>query len=276
MLEMMKNVFKKPALLLAASLAALMTMSCKTQYEIMLEGNDVPGKYRMAFELFDAGKYSKAASMFESLKIAVRGTLQDDTVQYYTAYSHYCFGDMIAAEQAFDSFISTFPRSPFVDKARFMYLDCLYQATYRYELDQTPTYKALAAITEYLIDYPKNDYTPQCHAMIEDLEERLDRKEYESAKLYYTIEDYKAAHYAPKLVLKEDAGNIYREDIMYYTVLAAYKYALNSVPEKQRERYMTFTDDYFSFVSEFPESGYRKELDGLAARAQHFLNKDKK
>ena len=161
MLEMMKNVFKKPALLLAASLAALMTMSCKTQYEIMLEGNDVPGKYRMAFELFDAGKYSKAASMFESLKIAVRGTLQDDTVQYYTAYSHYCFGDMIAAEQAFDSFISTFPRSPFVDKARFMYLDCLYQATYRYELDQTPTYKALAAITEYLIDYPKNDYTPQ-------------------------------------------------------------------------------------------------------------------
>lgn len=276
MLEMMKNVFKNPALLLAASLAALMTMSCKTQYEIMLEGNDVPGKYRMAFELFDAGKYSKAASMFESLKIAVRGTLQDDTVQYYTAYSHYCFGDMIAAEQAFDSFISTFPRSPFVDKARFMYLDCLYQATYRYELDQTPTYKALAAITEYLIDYPKNDYTPQCHAMIEDLEERLDRKEYESAKLYYTIEDYKAAHYALKLVLKEDAGNIYREDIMYYTVLAAYKYALNSVPEKQRERYMTFTDDYFSFVSEFPESGYRKELDGLAARAQHFLNKDKK
>ena len=276
MLEMMKNVFKKPALLLAASLAALMTMSCKTQYEIMLEGNDVPGKYRMAFELFDAGKYSKAASMFESLKIAVRGTLQDDTVQYYTAYSHYCFGDMIAAEQAFDSFISTFPRSPFVDKARFMYLDCLYQATYRYELDQTPTYKALAAITEYLIDYPQNDYTPPCHAMIEDLEERLDRKEYESAKLYYTIEDYKAAHYALKLVLKEDAGNIYREDIMYYTVLAAYKYALNSVPEKQRERYMTFTDDYFSFVSEFPESGYRKELDGLAARAQHFLNKDKK
>ena len=275
MLEMMKNVFKNPALLLAASLAALMTMSCKTQYEIMLEGNDVPGKYRMAFELFDAGKYSKAASMFESLKIAVRGTLQDDTVQYYTAYSHYCFGDMIAAEQAFDSFISTFPRSPFVDKARFMYLDCLYQATYRYELDQTPTYKALAAITEYLIDYPKNDYTPQCHAMIEDLEERLDRKEYESAKLYYTIEDYKAAHYALKLVLKEDAGNIYREDIMYYAVMSAYKYAQNSVAAKQRDRYMVFTDEYFTFVTEFPESRYRKELDALASKVQNILNKHK-
>lgn len=275
MLEMMKNLFPKPALLPAVFLTALMTMSCKSQYELMLESHDVPAKYQMAFDLFDAGKYSKSAAMFESLKIAVRGTAQEDTVEYYTAYSHYCYGDMTTAEQAFQSFISTFPRSPFTDKARFMYLDCLFEATYRYELDQTPTYKALAAINEYLVDYPVNDYTPQCYAMIENLEERLDRKEYESAKLYYTIEDYKAAHYALKLVLKEDAENIYREDIMYYTALAAYKYAQNSVPEKQKERYMTFTDDYFSFVSEFPDSDYRRELDGLAGRAQHFLNKDK-
>lgn len=109
---MSKTVFRMPALLLAASLAALMTLSCKSQYEMMLESNDVPAKYRMAFELFDAGKYSKAASMFESLKLGVRGTLQDDTVQYYTAYSHYCFGDMVAAEQAFDSYISMFPPQP--------------------------------------------------------------------------------------------------------------------------------------------------------------------
>ncbi len=276
MLDEMKNIIKVPALLLAVSLAVSMTVSCKTQFDMMLSSNDVPAKYKMAFDLFDAGKYSKAASMFESLKIAVRGTAQQDTVEYYTAYSHYCYGDMTAAEQAFESFVNTFPRSPFTDKARFMYLDCLYNATYRYELDQTPTYKALAAITEYLVDYPDNDYVPQCHAMIEDLEDRLDRKEYESAKLYYTIEDYKAAHYALRLVLKEDAENIYREDIMYYMAMAAFKYAQNSVPEKQRDRYMTFTDDYFSFVSEFPESAYRKELDGLAARAQHFLDKDKK
>ena len=273
MLDKMKNVFGNKAAAVLSIAVLLLSVSCKTQYDIMLESNDVPAKYKMAFDLFDAGKYSKAASMFESLKIAVRGTLQEDTVEYYTAYSHYCFGDMTAAEQAFNSYVSMFPRSPFADKARFMYLDCLYQATYRYELDQTPTYKALAAINEYLIDYPVNDYTVQCRAMIEDLEERLDRKDYESAKLHYTIEDYKAAHYALKLVLKEDANNLYREDIMYYTAMSAYKYAQNSVPAKQRERYVTFTDDYFSFVSEFPESDYRRELDVLASRAQNFLSK---
>ena len=260
----------------AAVLSAVMLLafqSCKSQYELMLESHDIPAKYKMAFDLFDAGKYAKAAGMFESLKIAVGGTAQDDTVQYYTAYSHYCYGDMAAAEQAFESFINVYPRSPFADKARFMYLDCLYSSTYRYELDQTPTYKALAAIANYLIDYPDSEYAAQCHAMIDRLEERLDRKEYESAKLYYTIEDYKAAHYALKLVLKEDADNVYREDIMYYTVMSAYKYAVNSVAARQRDRYVTFTDDYFTFVSEFPDSKYRKELDGLAAKVQNILNK---
>lgn len=262
------------SLCLFAFATAVLAPSCKTQYDIMLESNDVQGKYKMAFELFEAGKYAKAASMFESLKLAVKGTLQDDTVQYYAAYSNYRYGDMTLAEQGFESFVSTFPRSPFTPKARFQYLDCLYSSTYRYELDQTPTYKALSAINEYLVDYPDNEYVSQCNQMIEDLEERLDRKDYESAKLYYTIEDYKAAHYALKLVLKENPENLYREDIMYYTVLAAFDYAHNSIQEKQRERFVTFQDDYISFISEYPESRYRKTLDGLASRAQKFLNRN--
>ena len=266
-MDNMKNVpFRSVVAVVLSAVMLLAFQSCKSQYELMLESHDIPAKYKMAFDLFDAGKYAKAAGMFESLKIAVGGTAQDDTVQYYTAYS-------AAAEQAFESFINVYPRSPFADKARFMYLDCLYSSTYRYELDQTPTYKALAAIANYLIDYPDSEYAAQCHAMIDRLEERLDRKEYESAKLYYTIEDYKAAHYALKLVLKEDADNVYREDIMYYTVMSAYKYAVNSVAARQRDRYVTFTDDYFTFVSEFPDSKYRKELDGLAAKVQNILNK---
>jgi outer membrane protein assembly factor BamD len=36
-----------------------------------------------------------------------------------------------------------------------------------------------------------------------------------------------------------------------------------SVPEKQKERYLTFQDDYLNFVGEYPESSHRKELDSL-------------
>ena len=109
--------------------------------------------------------------------------------------------------------------------------------------------------------------------MLVDLQERLDRKSFESAKLYYTIEDYKAAAYALKNVLRENADNQYREEVLYYIVAANYEYAVNSVPSKQRERFLSLVDEYYNFVSEYPDSKYRKETDQMFERAQQYLKK---
>lgn len=263
----------KTRVLIGLFFSLVLSTSCKSQYQLMLEGHDVPGKYKMAFELFDAKKYLKAAALFDDLKIAVRGTPQDDTVQFYAAYCQYKYGDVYAADQGFISFINAHPASPFTMRAHFMYVDCLYRQTYRYELDQTPTYKAINAINEFNTYYPNNEWKLQCEKMLSDLNGRLDRKSFEAAKLYYTIEDYKAAAYALRQALKEDNTNIYREEILYYLALSSYKYAYNSIPQKARERYVIFTDDYFSFITEYPDSKHRKELDALATKVQKILDK---
>jgi outer membrane protein assembly factor BamD len=256
-----------------ALLTLVLGSSCKSEYEALLHGNDIPAKYDAAFTYFDAGKYSKAVALFESLKLAVKGTAQDDTVQYYAGLSNYRWGDLMTAETCFQSFITTFPISPFADRANYYYIECLYQQTLRYELDQAPTYKAISFIEEYIKKHPDTEYKGDFDGMLVDLNERLDKKALEAAKLYYHIEDYKAAQYALKNVLKEDASNIYREEVLYYTAMASYKYAFNSVPEKQKERYMIFSDDYFNFISEFPESKYRRELDNLSKRVNRVLGK---
>ena len=77
------------------------------------------------------------------------------------------------------------------------------------------------------------------------------------------MEDYKAARVAFKNVLKEDADNIYREDILYYSAMSSYKFAELSVQSKQKERFLVFQDDYLNFIGEYPDSKYRKELDSL-------------
>ena len=110
--------------------------------------------------------------------------------------------------------------------------------------------------------------------MIDNLKDRLELKAYKSAYLYYHMEDYKAAHYALKNVLKENADNRYREEILYYTALSAYKYAVNSIEDRQRERYLVFVDDYFNLISEYPESKYAKELESLYTKVQKYLKKD--
>lgn len=251
----------------------VLAVSCTTEYDKLLRGHDIPTKYAKAFELFEDGKYSKAAEMFESLSLATKGTAQDDTVQFYWALSNYNYKDYITAESNFSEFINVFPMSPFTEQARFLYIDCLYKSTYRYELDQTPTYKALTEIYRYMTLYPDSKYKDECAKMRDDLEERLDKKAFEAAHLYYHMEDYMAAHYALKNVLKEDADNIYREDILYFVAMSAYKYAENSVPDKRHERYLSFVDDYYNFVSEYPESKHRRELDNIYARVNRIVKR---
>ena len=102
--------------------------------------------------------------------------------------------------------------------------------------------------------------------MLKELNDRLDQKAYESAKLYYKMEDYLAARVALRNVLKDNAENVYREEVLYYTALASYHYARLSVSAKQKERYLVFADDYLNFIGEYPESSYRRELDMIYKR----------
>ena len=242
-------------------LAMAAMASCKSQYEIMLNSNDADAKYDAAFAYFNEGKYAKAAALFESLSVLTNGTERDDTVRYYWGLSNYRYRDYYTAETNFTQFIEAFPRSPFTSDARYLRIDCLYRSTLRYELDQTPTYTAIDAISEYILEFPDNPNMESCREMLDILNERLDKKAYESARLYYRMEDYLASRVAFRNVLKDDSENVYREDILYHIAMSSYNYARLSIPSKQKERYLTFIDDYYNFIGEIPESHYRKELD---------------
>lgn len=268
------NMLKKTLNLVALTvLSAVSLLSCKSEYEALLNGNDVDAKYTAAFDYFNHGKYNKAAQLFESLAVLTSGTDRDDTVQYYWGLSNYRYRDYYTAETNFTKFITNFPRSPFAEEAAFLRIDCLYRSTLRYELDQVPTYNAISVISQYMAENPDNSHAAICKRMLKELNDRLDRKAYENARLYYKMEDYKAARVAFRNILKEDAENIYREDILYYIAKASYKYAFMSVESKQKERYLTFVDDYYNFIGELPDSPYRKELDVLYRKAQKSLGR---
>ncbi len=259
--------------IILVALAVVAFSSCKSQYELLLNSNDADAKYKAAFEYFNNKKYNKAAALFESLSALTDGTERDDTVNFYWGLSNYNFKDYYTAETNFEKFYESYPRSPFASQARYLRLDCLYRSTLRYELDQQPTYKAMSAISEYMLEFPDNENMQVCKDMLVELGERLDKKAYEAAKLYYKMEDYLASRVAFRNVLKDDAENIYREDILYYIAMSSYKYAYLSVPAKQKERYLAFVDDYYNFIGELPESHYRKELDVVYAKAQKALGK---
>lgn len=254
--------------IIAAALLLLCALACKSQYELLLESNDSEAKYQAAFNYFSQGKYTKASQLFESLSVITGGSARDDTVQYYWGLSNYRAKDYLTAETNFERFIGNFPRSPFAESAEFLRLDCLFRGCHRYELDQTPTYKTITAISEYLMRHPDTEYRTVCDHMLDDLNGRLERKAYESAYLYYKMEDYLASRVALRNVLKDNAENRYREDILYYIAMSSYKYASMSVPAKQKERFLVFYDDYFNYIGEYPDTARSKELEKLYKKAK--------
>lgn len=243
-------------------------VSCQTEYEALLSSNNMDDKYEAAFKYFNEGKFQRSSQLFESLTLHSASTERDDTINYYLGLSNYRYKDYYTAQTNFENFVIKYPNSAFAEAATFYKIDCMYRGTLRYELDQTPTYSTITEINKFLIEYPSTEWRGVCDKMLTDLGERLDRKAYENALLYYKMEDYKASRVAFRNVLKDDADNIYREDILYYTAMSSYKYADLSIKEKQHERYLQFFDDYFNFVGEYPESKYRAELDRLYRKSK--------
>lgn len=261
---------------LTVMLVAAMASSCRSQYETMLSSADVDSKYAYAMELMELKKYHKSASMFESLSMQTSGTDRDDTVRYYWAYSNYKDRDYVTAEANFGSFLELYPMCPFSAEAKFLKLDCMFRATYRYELDQNPTRACVAAISEYMVEeHPDSLHMSVCNKMLDDLLGRLDKKAFAGAYLYYKMEDYIAAKVAFKNVLKDNAETPYREDILYYIAKSSYRYAQLSVRSKQKERYLEFVDEYFNFVGEFSESQYRRDLDNSYAKASKVIGENR-
>ena len=175
-----------------------------------------------------------------------------------------------------DEFRRKFGRSAFIEDAEGMYALCFFNMSPDPQRDQTVTSQAIVAITEFLSRYPQSDKCDEFNEMLDILTERMMEKSYLNAYTYYKIGRYKSAIVAFKNSLKQYPESHRKEDIMYYTTVSAYRLAANSIESKQMDRYLATIDYYFSFISEFPESKYRKELENIVERSRDFIDKNRK
>lgn len=258
----------------AIACGLLLAGACTTQYDKVLKSSDYTLKYRTACEYYETGKYQRAAALYEQAAMYYRGLPQDDSLNFFLAKSYFKYGDIYSAEYYFSQFCNAFPRSPFIEEAYFLHVISLYEQTHRYELDQAPSYKTLSAIDEFLYAYPRSEYVARCNEMKETLLQRIDEKQYEAAKLYYLTEDYKAATAALRTSMRDYPDSRFREEILYLMVASAYKYAEQSYQHLQKDRYQAVIDEYYNFVSEFPESKHRKEVERMFENASRQVRKE--
>jgi outer membrane protein assembly factor BamD len=242
-------------------LLAFVAASCN-KYEKLLKSPDFALKYREAERFYAAGKTEKALRLYENVLPFYRSRPQEDTLNMQIARCYYTMYDYITAAYYFDYVRNHFLRSPFVETADYMTAMCSYNMVQRAELDQSQTQDAIQKIEYYINRYPAGENTPTCKTYIEKLEDQLAYKSYLNAKLYYHMEQYKAAVIAIKNSVKQHPDSKYREELLFLTFKSSFLHAVNSVPDKQQERYQLTIDEYLTFIGEYPSSKYKKEADG--------------
>ena len=257
---------------LAFFVIAVVFVGCG-EYNKILKSTDNEFKYNAAIKYYNNGEYARSTPLFESLSIPFNGTTRDDTVNFYEAKGYYMLGDRVAADSYLSQFCRVFGRSGFVEEAYHLKAVNLYDMSLRSELDQSNTLNALIAINEFRTLYPQSEFWKDDKDIENELKNRIEEKSYLSAKLYYLIEDYKAAVIALRNSVKDYPDSEYKEELMFLALKSSYLYAKKSVRRKQAERYIAAIDEYYNFLSEFPASKYLAEAENIYNDALSYTNK---
>jgi outer membrane protein assembly factor BamD len=172
----------------------------------------------------------------------------------------------------FDNFRRVYGRSPFLEDAEFMYAMGYYYSSPPPTKDQSTTIMAITSLSEYLSRYPNGAKYDDVVVYITELQDRIREKEYLNAYTYYKIGQYRAAVITFRNALDKFPDSKRREEIMYLTVKSAFLLAENSVENLQKDRYLTTMDYYYTFLSEYPDSQYLKELDRMQDKSKRFIS----
>ena len=252
-------MFRKTGIYFLISILAVVFVSC-SKYQKIQKSQDFKYKYEKALEYYDREDYYRAMNLFDQVTPFYRGTAEAEDIAYKYAYGYYNQKEYIMASYYFDRFAKTYPRSERAEECMFMTAYCKYQDSPKYKLDQTSTVEAIKSLQLFLNAYPNSERVEQCNALIDELWEKLQKKELEIAKLYLKMDRYEAAVNSFETLLEDYPDTKFREDALFYTIKSYYYYASKSVRSKRVERYQEAADTYNEFVIQYPESKYNKEV----------------
>ena len=135
-------------------------------------------------------------------------------------------------------------------------------------MDQTETKKGIEFFTQFVELYPESPYAEQAYKEMGELYDNLAYKEYLSAKLYYNLgtylgNNYLSAEIVAKNALRDYPTNKHQEELNWIILQSKYQQTINSVDAKKMDRARDTEDEYYNFITEYPESKHRSAAERI-------------
>ncbi len=245
--------------------------SC-SEYQRVLKSTDAEYKYTKAVEYYEDGLYNRAFPLFDELLTIYRGSSRAELVYYYYAQTNFKLEDYILAAYHFKNFQKTFPSSDKAPEAAFMAGYCYYLESPVYSLDQSYTYKSINELQLFANANPESEKLYECNELIIEMREKLEKKSFQVAKLYYDTRNYQAAVVALNNTLNDYPGTSHRKEAMSLRLKAAYELAKNSIESKKLQRFIESQTAYYELVEKFPDTKESKEAIELYEKIQIQIN----
>lgn len=273
--------------ILITFILSLLLTSCAQEYNQVYKSTDHTYKYEYAKECFAKGKYSFAVPLLQDLVTIQKGTDNAQECLYMLAMAEYGLRDYQAASEAFKKYYQTYPNGEYAEMASFYIGQSLYEGTPEPRLDQTPTVAAIAAFQDYLDLYPNGKMKGTAQQRLFALQDKLIRKEYLNAKLYYNLGSYfgncgndGGNNYEACIITAQNALNDFpysslREDFAVLVMKGKYELAQMSVEEKKVQRYQDAEDECYGFINEYPDSKERSTAEKYIEKCKQFTAKAK-
>lgn len=249
-------------------LVLISCVACQSEYQKLIKSDDYDAMYEGALKYYEAKDFYKSYELFEKILPAFRLTEKGENVTMMLAKSYYEEGDFLMSAYYFERFILTYPSSNQVEYAYYYDGICYYNISPAVTLDQTYTDKAISCFQLYINKFPQGSFVAESNEYIGKLRNKLEEKAYNNSKIYYNLEDYKAAVTALKNCLKQYPDSKYREELLFLTLRSSYMLAENSVESKKEERYDLAIDDYHTYIDEYPNGKWAKDAEKIYVQIQ--------
>ncbi|MBC7410904.1 MAG: outer membrane protein assembly factor BamD [Bacteroidia bacterium] len=234
-----------------------------SKYSKILKSSNYELKYNYACQYYEKQSYSKALPLLEELLTIFKGTEKGEKIYYYYCKTNYELGDYILAGYHCKIFARNYPNNEHAEECAYLHAYCFYLDSPKYSLDQTNTLAAIEEMQVFINEHPNSTRVAQANEIIDKLRYKIATKQYEAARHYYFVENYKAAIVAFENVIKDNPSTPYREKTMVAIIKSYYLLAEQSIDLKKAERYQLSIDNYYKFVDAFPISEQLKECESI-------------
>lgn len=247
--------------------------SCGPGMNKILKSKDPAYKLKMADQFYAKKKYNKAQLIYEDILPYYKTTPQFQDIYYKYAYSAYYQKDYVMAENYFKTFMESFPSSPKFEEMEYMRAYSFWKQSPKAELDQSNTFKAKGAMQTFVNTHPNSVRLPEANRILDEIQKKLEIKDYKAAKLYYDMGYFRAAGVSFASLLENFPESQIADEYKMMSAKSYFLFAEGSVVDKKAERFGDVVEVCNEFIDRFPDSKYKEEVEKLSASAKTQIQK---